>query len=102
MRWLQWTLVGLLFGMLLGCGQAEVTPDAPEAVSRKVMVTNAGENRVEAVKALRAATGLGLAEAEQLLDSIPSVVATGLSHDEADRISRALMAAGMTTQVSRD
>lgn len=102
MRWYQWTILGLLLGGLLGCSPPDLSPDAPESITRKVLVTNAGETLPEAIKALRSATGVGLAEAEALLQSTPSVIATGLSHADAEKIARILLEAGATTQIRRE
>ncbi len=86
----------------IGCG-SEPPSAAPEpradAGRVEVVVTDAGERPIEAIKAVRAVTGLGLADAKALVDATPSVVASDLAAEEAERVAAELRAAGMTVEL---
>lgn len=59
-----------------------------------VEVTGAGQAKIQVIKAVREATGLGLKEAKDLVDNAPSVVKEGVSKDEADELIAAIEEAG--------
>jgi len=64
-----------------------------------VILTSAGEKKVAAIKAVRAATGLGLKEAKGLVESAPAVVKEGLSKEDADALKAELEASGATVEI---
>ncbi|GAK29939.1 50S ribosomal protein L7/L12 [Weissella oryzae SG25] len=64
-----------------------------------VELTSAGSAKVQAIKAVREATGLGLKEAKDLVDNAPSIVKEGLSEDEANELKEKLEAAGASVTV---
>ncbi|MDG1203901.1 MAG: 50S ribosomal protein L7/L12, partial [Pseudomonadales bacterium] len=72
--------------------------DAGAAVEEQsefdVLITSAGEKKVNAIKAVRAITGLGLKEAKELVDGAPAAVKEGVSKAEADEIKTQLEEAG--------
>ena len=59
-----------------------------------VIITSAGEKKVNAIKVVRAITGLGLKDAKALVDEAPSTVKEGASKDEAEDIKKQLEEAG--------
>jgi len=59
-----------------------------------VILTGPGEKKVNAIKAVRAITGLGLKEAKELVDTAPSPVKEGIGKDEAEDIKKQLEEAG--------
>jgi large subunit ribosomal protein L7/L12 len=59
-----------------------------------VVLTAAGEKKIQVIKAVRAATGLGLKEAKALVDGAPNPVKEGLERDEADKLKAELEEAG--------
>jgi large subunit ribosomal protein L7/L12 len=59
-----------------------------------VVLTNAGEKKIQVIKAVRAATGLGLKEAKALVDGAPKPVKEGLEREEADKLKADLEEAG--------
>lgn len=67
---------------------------AEEQSEFDVILTSAGEKKVNAIKAVRAITGLGLKEAKDLVDSAPSPVKEGVGKDEAEDIKKQLEEAG--------
>ena len=61
-----------------------------------VVLSSAGESKVNVIKVVRAVTGLGLKEAKDLVDGAPKPVKEGVSKDEADSIQKQLVEAGAT------
>lgn len=68
----------------------------------QVVLLDSGRNKIVVIKAIREATQLGLAEAKDLADKPPSVIASGLDEATAHAIARELQAAGATAQVSQN
>ena len=75
-------------------GAAEEEQDAFD-----VMLTGAGEKKVNVIKAVRAITGLGLKEAKALVDEAPSAVKEGATKDEAEDIKKQLEEAGGSVEL---
>ncbi len=67
---------------------------AEEKTEFDVMLTGAGEKKVNVIKVVRAVTGLGLKEAKGLVDGAPSAVKEGIAKDEAEDILKQLEEAG--------
>jgi len=63
------------------------------------VITGPGEKKVNAIKVVRAITGLGLKEAKALVDEAPSTVKDGVSKDEAEDIKTQLEEAGASVEV---
>jgi large subunit ribosomal protein L7/L12 len=59
-----------------------------------VVLTGAGEKKIQVIKAVRAATGLGLKEAKALVDGAPGPVKEGIEREEADKLKADLEEAG--------
>jgi large subunit ribosomal protein L7/L12 len=72
---------------------------AEEKSSFDVVLTNAGDKKIQAIKVVRAITGLGLKEAKDLVDGAPNPVKEGVPQDEADQIKAQLEEAGATVEV---
>src|SRR5690606_17448177 len=64
-----------------------------------VILTGAGDKKVPVIKAVRAATGLGLKEAKALVDGAPSPVKEGIEREEADKLKAELEEAGGTVEI---
>ena len=64
-----------------------------------VILSAAGDKKVNVIKAVRAATGLGLKEAKALVDEAPSAVKEGVSKDEAEEVKKQLEEAGATVEL---
>jgi large subunit ribosomal protein L7/L12 len=77
--------------------------DAAAAVEEQtefdVILTAAGDKKVNVIKAVRAATGLGLKEATEVVDTAPSTVKEGLSKDDAEALKKALEEAGAAVEL---
>jgi len=65
-----------------------------EAATVDVVLTAPGDKKIQVIKAVRAATGLGLKEAKALVDSAPKAVKEGLDREEADKLKADLEEAG--------
>ena len=72
---------------------------AEEKTEFDVMLTAAGEKKVNVIKAVRAITGLGLKEAKALVDDAPSAVKEGVRKEEADDMQKQLEEAGATVEL---
>ncbi len=69
---------------------------AAEKSEFDVELTAAGDKKIQVIKAVREATGLGLKEAKEIVDGAPKVVKEGLAKDEAEKLQAALEEAGAT------
>lgn len=72
---------------------------AEEQSEFDVVLTGAGPNKVAAIKAVRAATGLGLKEAKGAVESVPFVVKEAVSKEEAEALANTLKEAGVEVEV---
>jgi large subunit ribosomal protein L7/L12 len=72
---------------------------AEEKSSFDVVLTNAGDKKIQAIKVVRAITGLGLKEAKDLVDGAPNAVKEGVPQEEADQIKAQLEEAGAPVEV---
>src|SRR5437016_3467617 len=72
---------------------------AEEKTSFDVVLTEAGGQKIQVIKVVRAVTGLGLKEAKDLVDSAPKAVKEGVAQEEADQIKAQLEEAGATVEV---
>jgi len=72
---------------------------AEEKSSFDVVLTGAGDKKIQVIKVVRAITGLGLKEAKDLVDRAPNPVKEGVAKDEADSIKAQLEEAGATVEV---
>jgi large subunit ribosomal protein L7/L12 len=72
---------------------------AEESSTVDVVLTAAGDKKVPVIKAVRAATGLGLKEAKALVDGAPSPVKEGIERDEGDKLKSELEEAGATVEL---
>jgi len=72
---------------------------AEEKTSFDVVLTNAGAQKIQVIKVVRAVTGLGLKEAKDLVDSAPKPVKEGVTQEEANSIKAQLEEAGATVEL---
>lgn len=73
---------------------AAAAAPAEEKTEFTVELKNAGAQKINVIKVVRAVTGLGLKEAKDLVDGAPKVVKEGLSKDEAEKLKKELEEAG--------
>jgi large subunit ribosomal protein L7/L12 len=72
---------------------------AEEQTEFDVMLTGAGDKKIQVIKVVRAVTGLGLKEAKDLVESAPKAVKEGIPQEEADSIKSQLEEVGATVEV---
>jgi large subunit ribosomal protein L7/L12 len=79
-------------------GAAAAAP-AEEKTEFTVVLTAAGEKKIEVIKEVRALTGLGLKEAKDLVEGAPKPVKEGVTKDEADKVKAQLEKAGAKVEL---
>jgi large subunit ribosomal protein L7/L12 len=72
---------------------------AEESSTVDVVLTGAGDKKIQVIKAVRAATGLGLKEAKALVDGAPGPVKEGIEREEAEKLKGELEEAGGTVEL---
>ena len=70
-----------------------------EKTSFDVVLTGAGQQKIQVIKVVRAVTGLGLKEAKDLVDGAPAAVKEGVNQEEADTVKSQLEEAGASVEV---
>jgi len=82
-----------------GGAAAAAAPAAEEKTEFSVILTAAGANKINVIKAVREVTSLGLKEAKDLVDGAPKPVKEGVSKDEAAAIQKKFVDVGATVEV---
>jgi len=82
-----------------GGGGAAAAPAVEEKTEFTVVLTVAGANKINVIKAVREVTSLGLKEAKDLVDGAPKPIKEGISKDEAETIKKKFTDAGATVEV---
>ena len=85
--------------MMAGPAAGGAAEAAEEKTEFDVVLTDAGEKKINVIKEVRAITGLGLKEAKDLVEGAPKTVKEGASKDEAEKIKKVLEEAGAKVQV---
>jgi len=80
-------------------GGAAAAPAVEEKTEFTVVLTGAGANKINVIKAVREVTSLGLKEAKDLVDGAPKPIKEGVSKDEAATIAKKFTDAGATVEV---
>jgi large subunit ribosomal protein L7/L12 len=80
-------------------GGGAAAPAAEEKTEFTVMLAAAGEKKVEVIKVVRAATGLGLKEAKDLVDGAPKAVKEGIAKADAEALKKQLEDAGAKVEL---
>src|SRR4051794_30671152 len=74
--------------------------EVEEQTAFDVVLNGPGDKKIQVIKVVRAATGLGLKEAKALVDEAPKAVKEGVDRDEADKLKAELEEAGATVELS--
>jgi large subunit ribosomal protein L7/L12 len=82
-----------------GAGGGAAAPEVEEKTSFDVILSAAGEKKIQVIKVVRELTSLGLKEAKDLVDGAPKAVKTGVSKEEADSIKAKLVEQGATVEI---
>src|SRR6476661_7986920 len=85
--------------MMAGGGGAAAAAPAEEKTEFTVVLADAGANKINVIKEIRAITGLGLKEAKDLVEGAPKTVKEGVNKADADKMKAQLVAAGATVEV---
>ena len=80
-------------------GGGEAAAEEEEQTAFDVVLTGAGDKKIQVIKVVRAATGLGLKEAKALVDEAPKPVKEGIERDEAEKLVAELQEAGATVEL---
>jgi large subunit ribosomal protein L7/L12 len=83
----------------VAAGPAAAAPVVEEKTEFTVVLTAAGANKINVIKAVREVTSLGLKEAKDLVDGAPKPVKEGISKEEAETIKKKFVDAGATVEV---
>jgi large subunit ribosomal protein L7/L12 len=89
-------------GMVMMAGAAGGGAAAPAAVEKTefdVVLEGFGDKKIGVIKVVRAATGLGLKEAKDLVEGVPSKVKEGISKEDAEKLKKELEEAGATVSI---
>jgi large subunit ribosomal protein L7/L12 len=82
-----------------GGGGGDAAEAEEEQTAFDVVLTAAGDKKIQVIKVVRAATGLGLKEAKALVDEAPKPVKEGVDKDEADKLKADLEEAGGSVEI---
>ena len=82
-----------------GAGGGDAAEAAEEQTAFDVILTGPGDKKIQVIKVVRAATGLGLKEAKALVDEAPKPVKEGIERDEADKLKGELEEAGGSVEI---
>jgi len=82
-----------------GGGGAAAAAPAEEKTEFTVVLTAAGANKINVIKAVREVTSLGLKEAKDLVDGAPKTVKEGVNKEEAEAIKKKFVDAGATVEI---
>ena len=80
-------------------GGGEAAAEEEEQTAFDVVLTGAGDKKIQVIKVVRAATGLGLKEAKALVDEAPKPIKEGVEREEADKLKGELEEAGASVEV---
>ena len=82
-----------------GAGGGDAAEAEEEQTAFDVVLTGAGDKKIQVIKVVRAATGLGLKEAKALVDEAPKPIKEGVEREEADKLKAELEEAGASVEV---
>ena len=82
-----------------GGGGGDAAAEEEESSTADVILTASGDKKIQVIKVVRAATGLGLKEAKALVDEAPKPVKEGIDKEEAAKLKQELEEAGATVEL---
>ncbi len=82
-----------------GGGGGDAAPEVEEQTEFDVILSSAGDKKIQVIKVVRGITSLGLKEAKALVDGAPNAVKEGVGKEEADQIKAELEDAGAVVEV---
>ena len=78
---------------------AAAAPVEEEKTEFDVVLKEVGANKIAVIKVVRAATGLGLKEAKEIVDNVPKALKEGISKEDAEKLAEELKGAGAVAEV---
>ena len=90
---------GVTAAVAVAAGPADAGAAAEAQTEFDVIMTSAGEKKINVIKVVRGITGLGLGEAKALVESAPATIKEQVSKDEADKVKAELEEAGATVEL---
>jgi large subunit ribosomal protein L7/L12 len=91
--------VAVAAGPVAGAGAAAPAEEAEEQTEFDVVITAAGDKKIQVIKEVRSLTSLGLKEAKELVDSAPKPVLERVPREQADKAKAQLEGAGATVEL---
>ena len=82
-----------------GGGGGAAVEEEEESTTADVILTASGDKKIQVIKVVRAATGLGLKEAKALVDAAPGPIKEGIERDEAEKLKAELEEAGGSVEL---
>jgi large subunit ribosomal protein L7/L12 len=95
----EWGITAAAPVAVAAAGAPAAAEAAEEKTSFDVVLTEAGAQKIQVIKVVRAVTGLGLKEAKDLVDSAPKPVKEGVNQEEADSLKAQLEEAGASVEL---
>ena len=95
----EWGITAAAPVAVAAAGGGDGAAVAEEKTAFDVVLTGAGQQKIQVIKVVRAVTGLGLKEAKDLVDSAPKPVKEGVNQEEADSIKAQLEEAGASVEL---
>jgi large subunit ribosomal protein L7/L12 len=90
---------GVSAAVAVAAGPAVAAVVVEEQTEFDVIMTSFGENKVAVIKAVRTITGLGLKEAKDAVEGVPTTLKEGVSKADAESVKKALEEAGATVEI---
>lgn len=90
---------GVVMAAAPGAGGGAAAEAAEEPTAFDVILKDGGEKKINVIKVVRAATGLGLKEAKDLVDGAPKAVKEGLTKEDAEKLKKELEEAGAKVEM---
>ena len=95
----EWGITAAAPVAVAAAGGGAAAAEVEEKTAFDVVLTGAGQQKIQVIKVVRALTGLGLKEAKDLVDSAPKPVKEGINQEEADSIKAQLEEAGASVEI---
>jgi large subunit ribosomal protein L7/L12 len=95
----EWGITAAAAVAVAAPGGGGAAAEAEEKTAFDVVLTGAGQAKIQVIKVVRAVTGLGLKEAKDLVDGAPQAVKEGVNQDEANAIKAQLEEAGAEVEI---
>ncbi|HEX7582238.1 MAG TPA: 50S ribosomal protein L7/L12 [Gaiellaceae bacterium] len=95
----EWGITAAAPVAVAAAGGGAAAAEVEEKTAFDVILTGAGQQKIQVIKVVRAITGLGLKEAKDLVDSAPGPVKEGINQEEADSLKAQLEEAGASVEI---